>query len=188
MPRSDLVGQKYGMLTVLRAGDVPGYWVCQCDCGNISKPLLGYSLRSGNTKSCGCLRRGPKDTLADKEIDENGRVYDNSLEPKRSSALTMTPRRTESVRRLLRDNPEALPVIAAMLESQGIKLCAVRGKPVYYNVQNRWFGPFKTPIEAIGHLWCYAYGEDRDNNLANLKMNSPYARYRGLRDLPKEAL
>jgi hypothetical protein len=28
-------------------------WKCQCDCGNVCE-VLGYSLTSGNTKSCGC--------------------------------------------------------------------------------------------------------------------------------------
>ena len=29
------------------------YWKCQCDCGTITN-IKGDSLRSGNTKSCGC--------------------------------------------------------------------------------------------------------------------------------------
>ncbi len=31
-------------------------WECKCDCGNIIT-ARGYSLREGNTKSCGCLQR-----------------------------------------------------------------------------------------------------------------------------------
>lgn len=31
-------------------------WLCQCDCGN-EVTVSGNRLRSGNTKSCGCLRR-----------------------------------------------------------------------------------------------------------------------------------
>lgn len=53
----DLTGQRFGKLTVLElVGKKNGkgyYWKCQCDCGNI-KDILGSSLRSGNTKSCGC--------------------------------------------------------------------------------------------------------------------------------------
>lgn len=33
-------------------GDI--YWLCRCDCGN-TKEIKGHSLRSGITKSCGCL-------------------------------------------------------------------------------------------------------------------------------------
>lgn len=31
-------------------------WLCQCDCGNIVK-VEGFSLKSGHTKSCGCLQK-----------------------------------------------------------------------------------------------------------------------------------
>lgn len=57
----DLVGDRYGMLTVLRM-DVrrskggEHFWVCRCDCGNITSVRTG-DLRSGNTKSCGCRER-----------------------------------------------------------------------------------------------------------------------------------
>jgi len=32
------------------------WWLCKCICGN-SKIISGASLRSGNTKSCGCLAK-----------------------------------------------------------------------------------------------------------------------------------
>lgn len=32
------------------------YWLCKCECGNITT-VLGQSLRNGNTKSCGCLKK-----------------------------------------------------------------------------------------------------------------------------------
>lgn len=31
-------------------------WVCKCDCGQV-KNVIGTALRSGGTKSCGCLAR-----------------------------------------------------------------------------------------------------------------------------------
>lgn len=56
----DLTGEKYGRFTVLeRVGtDKHGRptWKCECECGNI-KIISSRELRSGNTKSCGCLRR-----------------------------------------------------------------------------------------------------------------------------------
>jgi len=56
----DLTGQKFGHLTAMFATDkrVQGrvVWHCLCDCGNeIDVP--SNSLVSGNTKSCGCLKR-----------------------------------------------------------------------------------------------------------------------------------
>lgn len=56
----NLVGQRFKRLTVLerspektKIGKVQ--WICQCDCGT---KILAYTgaLRTGNTKSCGCLR------------------------------------------------------------------------------------------------------------------------------------
>ena len=32
------------------------YYLCQCDCGN-QKVIYGHNLKTGNTKSCGCLSR-----------------------------------------------------------------------------------------------------------------------------------
>ena len=60
--KGKLTGQRFGRLTVLEEEpqrDPRGRvkWVCRCDCGSIVS-VAGADLRSGNTKSCGCLRRG----------------------------------------------------------------------------------------------------------------------------------
>lgn len=59
MRAKDLIGQKFGRLTVIKR--VPNKnkkvcWKCRCDCGNVVIVDAG-SLLSGNTKSCGCLRQ-----------------------------------------------------------------------------------------------------------------------------------
>lgn len=56
----DLTGKKFGRLTVLglsekRSGR-KSYWVCQCECGN-KKIVRSDCLKSGNVKSCDCLKR-----------------------------------------------------------------------------------------------------------------------------------
>ena len=55
----DETGNRHGKLFVLGKSNkvtVNGAsWVCECACGNFSI-VLAYSLRSGHTKSCGCLR------------------------------------------------------------------------------------------------------------------------------------
>lgn len=53
----DLTGQKFGRLTVIEKAESKGkssYWLCKCDCGNYVS-VKSWSLRSGRTKSCGCL-------------------------------------------------------------------------------------------------------------------------------------
>ena len=56
----DLAGQRFGRLTVLRLIENRSTgrktWECQCDCGN-TKIVKHNSLISGNTKSCGCLKK-----------------------------------------------------------------------------------------------------------------------------------
>ena len=55
----NLVGKRFGRLTVNefdRLQNHKTYWKCVCDCG-LTVIATGNNLRSGNTKSCGCLRR-----------------------------------------------------------------------------------------------------------------------------------
>lgn len=54
--RSESIGKKYGRLTVVRECSRRGFVQCVCDCGTCMEVSV-YSLRSGNTKSCGCLKR-----------------------------------------------------------------------------------------------------------------------------------
>jgi hypothetical protein len=56
---SDLVGLKFGRLTVLsRApnGKSGIRWLCRCECGAL-KDVSTQSLKYGHTQSCGCLAR-----------------------------------------------------------------------------------------------------------------------------------
>ncbi len=56
----DIVGKKFGRLVVIEriGNDRNGCsrWLCKCDCGNNYR-VLGRSLASGATKSCGCFHR-----------------------------------------------------------------------------------------------------------------------------------
>jgi hypothetical protein len=57
--RYDLVGKKFGRLTVISKGEVikqKRTWVCKCDCGNDVIATTG-SLNAGTKKSCGCMHR-----------------------------------------------------------------------------------------------------------------------------------
>ena len=72
-----MVGLRFGKLIVLQpygtAQDGTIDYLCQCDCGN-KKIINGYSLRSGTTKSCGCINYSIgeqyiKDILISNNID-----------------------------------------------------------------------------------------------------------------------
>lgn len=59
----DLTGERFGRLTVIalvckhRENGAPAtIWKCKCDCGNIVDVRAG-NLRSGGTKSCGCISK-----------------------------------------------------------------------------------------------------------------------------------
>ncbi len=61
MRYKDLSGIQFGRLLALeKVGEkrhgrsVFAVWLCQCSCGNVIT-VLGSSLSSGHTKSCGCL-------------------------------------------------------------------------------------------------------------------------------------
>lgn len=54
----DITGQRFTRLVAERLDhvNIRAYWFCRCDCGR-SAVVKGASLRGGNTRSCGCLRR-----------------------------------------------------------------------------------------------------------------------------------
>lgn len=66
---NNLIGQKFGRLTILESAERPKnitkekrlWYLCQCECGN-KKIICGKLLRNGGTKSCGCFRLESKNT------------------------------------------------------------------------------------------------------------------------------
>jgi hypothetical protein len=56
----DLTGQKFERLTVILRKDIANdghiLWLCKCKCGK-EIIISSHSLKSGNTKSCGCLQK-----------------------------------------------------------------------------------------------------------------------------------
>lgn len=55
----DITGQRFGRLVVIQrvenSSGGQAKWMCKCDCGN-EVIVLGATLRSGHTKSCGCYK------------------------------------------------------------------------------------------------------------------------------------
>ena len=60
MPVKDLIGNKYGRLTVVslapRSNSGLTRWGCVCNCGT-EVCVVGADLKRGHTESCGCLKR-----------------------------------------------------------------------------------------------------------------------------------
>lgn len=80
------IGEKYNYLTVIKrvenhktaSGISFSKWQCKCDCGNLVN-VLGSSLTSGHTKSCGCLSKRHK-------------VHDDEMLNKKFGTLTVVSR------------------------------------------------------------------------------------------------
>lgn len=72
----DLTGKRFGRYTVVERAPRPethkqqhAFWKVRCDCGT-ERVIPGGSLRSGNSRSCGCLC---KDINADRLTTHGGR-------------------------------------------------------------------------------------------------------------------
>ena len=73
----DLTGQKFGRLTVIeRHGVIDGHaaWLCKCDCGNTTI-VNGRNIRSGVTKSCGCIHTEQLIKRSKTHGKTNSRIY-----------------------------------------------------------------------------------------------------------------
>lgn len=75
----DLTNQRFGKLKVIervKNRKQKVVWKCICDCGNITE-VRTTDLRSGNTKSCGCLGTFPKDFKHGHAYEPIYRVWKN---------------------------------------------------------------------------------------------------------------
>ncbi len=75
----DLTGRRFGRLLAIRAtGERRGgglVWLCICKCGCETK-VRSYCLRSGGTKSCGCLQQENRKISRPREgMDLRGRKF-----------------------------------------------------------------------------------------------------------------
>jgi hypothetical protein len=61
-----------------------GIWQCQCECGNIAE-VRGNDLRTGNTKSCGCLQTEIAQEQGEKHV---GNILANLVEGTNLGTIT----------------------------------------------------------------------------------------------------
>lgn len=81
MKLEDLTGQKFGRLTVIDRDTSDAlkakkgtYWVCKCECGK-TLSIRSDRLKSGNTKSCGCLNNENIHRKKRNFVDISGKRY-----------------------------------------------------------------------------------------------------------------
>jgi hypothetical protein len=126
----DHAGDKFGMLTVVdrlppSGGDVE--WNCVCECGQ-RKVVTGSSLRSGNTRSCGCIKDG------------------DDLTGKRFGGLTVTGIASRSNGiwwRAVCDCGRERVARGHAIKSGGCKscnACALKGAPLKHDCAGKTFG------------------------------------------------
>lgn len=82
--RRDLTGMRFRKLVVIgvdeeRTKDNKVYWICKCDCGNITSVQSTSLTRKNGTKSCGCARNS-------KEAKIKAKITSNSY-PKNIKGL-----------------------------------------------------------------------------------------------------
>lgn len=88
--RLELTGQRFGRLVVIGFSHTDkenAYWLCKCDCGK-DTIVQRSSLRSGGTKSCGCLckeitRKLGKQTLSKGIAARNKALSDHKISAKK---------------------------------------------------------------------------------------------------------
>lgn len=82
----NLIGKRFGHLVVIaRNGShcscktglssKHSTWTCRCDCGNIID-VLGFSLKNGDTTSCGCKKESKYETYTEQYLQSCGYVRD----------------------------------------------------------------------------------------------------------------
>jgi len=92
MPRKNLTGQRFGMLTVVRETDERKYgtivWECKCDCGQTAYQKTNH-LTTGIVTSCGCRSRASRFTPVDITEQRFGMLTAVRMSDKRKDTYVM---------------------------------------------------------------------------------------------------
>jgi len=69
---ANIIGERFHRLVVKeqfgKDNQNNATWTCECDCGNITNTPTTYRLKSGKTKSCGCLNIETRKAYAKKHL------------------------------------------------------------------------------------------------------------------------
>lgn len=76
--KNDLIGQKFGKLTVIGENPIRKNehvcWDCKCECGNLTT-VEGYNLKNGSTQSCGCQKQSVGEEHVENILKSNNVNY-----------------------------------------------------------------------------------------------------------------
>jgi hypothetical protein len=118
----DMTGQTFGRLTVIGyAGSTSqgtACWSCRCECGKIVASVRGWCLRSGGTKSCGCLHRVVVSESSKRHAVRHGRYVGIPVTPEGRSYKCLIQRTHDENHKAYKD-----------YGGRGISVC------------DRWLGP-----------------------------------------------
>jgi DNA-binding protein Fis len=145
MPKRDLLGQRFGKLTVV--GENPERtkinqvrWDCVCDCGE-TKTIVGVSLTAGLSKSCGCYKL--------EKIKERNEKHGHS----HRGDVSPTYSRWHSLKRRCTDPTQDK---RGNYYHRGIKVC------------DRWLESFENFLEDMGEC------PSPDHSLERIDVNGDY--------------
>ena len=127
----NLLGQTFSKLTVIKRSpiihnDHCAYWICKCSCGN-EVEVCGSNLRTGNTKSCGCLKSNGEQLITSILQNNNINYKKEYTFPDLKTNQTYASRLRFDYA-IFDDNNNLL----CLIEYQGYQ---------HYNINNQWYKP-----------------------------------------------
>ena len=125
----DLTGQMFGNWKVLEyIGN--SMWKCECQCENHTiKNIHTYSLRTGNSKSCGCKKR---ELMINTKIDRYGEISKDKLNKTRESWQIEIINNAELLKDYLDENGKT--TISELAESLGVNYSTILQRLKKFNL------------------------------------------------------
>lgn len=87
----DLTGNRYGKLVVIERAkntkDGKAAWICKCDCTGKMVAVRAANLKSGSTRSCGCLMKESRKIVSEKLSGNKSPRYKHGLSRSRINMI-----------------------------------------------------------------------------------------------------
>lgn len=156
----DLAGQRFEKLVAVCKGERKATpkgkllttWVCKCDCGNtVTVPT--QALRSGNTKSCGCLQK----------LDLTGMKFGRLTVLEESSSLVSPKGKKSTTWKCRCECGQVVCVRTELLRNGKTRSCGCLNSEVAFN-KSMTHGRSNTHIYDI---WCGMISRCKNKNYEN---------------------